>query len=107
MSNTSTTSVTTSTITLPATPTRPVIIHVVSASTPVGLLTAKVPVDDEYLSEFHFELDTKLRTFTMRLGDTIRHKLDWTTNANLFDMLRDCRSFAWTLCPTNQSSKLY
>ena len=82
-----------------ATPTRPVIIHVVSSHTPVRCLTLKVPADDEYLSEFHFELDTKLHTFTMRLGNTIRRKLDWAPGANLFNMLRDCRSSAWTLCP--------
>ena len=82
-----------------ATPTRPVIIHVVSSYTPVQCLTLKMPADDEYLSEFHFELDTKLRTFTMRLGNTIRRKLDWVPGANLFNMLRDCRSAAWTLCP--------
>ena len=91
-------STTTSTI-ASDTPTQSVIIHVVSSSTPVRCLTLKVPADDEYLSEFHFELDTKLRTFTMRLGETIRRKLDWTPGANLFDMLRDCRSAAWTLCP--------
>ena len=82
-----------------ATPTRPAIIHVVSSSTPVGYLALKVPADDEYLSEFHFELDTKLRTFTMRLDNAIRLKLDWVPGANLFNMLRDCRSAAWTLCP--------
>ena len=82
-----------------ATPTRPVIIHVVSSTIPVRCLTLKVPADDGYLSEFHFELDTKLRTFTMRLGNTIRRKLDWAPGANLFNMLRDCRSSAWTLCP--------
>ena len=75
-----------------ATPTQPVIIHVVSPSTPVKCLTLKVPVDDEYLSEFHFELDTKLRTFTMSQGNTIRRKLDWAPGANLFNILRDCRS---------------
>lgn len=76
------------------TPTTPVIIHIVSATTPVQCLTLKVPADDAYLSEFHLELDTKLRTFTMRLGNTIRRKLDWAPGANLFNILRDCRSAA-------------
>ena len=78
----------------PATSTQPVIIHIVSASTPVKCLPLMVPADDAYLSEFHLELDTKLRTFTMRLGNTIQRKLDWAPGANLFNILRDCRSAA-------------
>ena len=78
----------------PATSTQPVIMHIVSASTPVKCLPLMVPADDAYLSEFHLELDTKLRTFTMRLGNTIKRKVDWAPGANLFNILRDCCSAA-------------
>ena len=77
-----------------ATPTQPVIIHIVSASTPVQCLVLMVPADNVYLNKFHLELDTKLRTFTMRLGNTIKRKVDWAPGANLFNILRDCRSAA-------------